>query len=104
MRSRALARPLARSLAALAALAGLAAGSGCGGHAGAAASGQVRTVVLDIRHSRFAPDEVTVPAGQRVRFVVRNHDPIDHELIVGPPAVHRRHETGTEASHGARDG
>jgi len=88
----------------LVALTAAALGSGCGGHAEAAASGQVRTVVLEIRHSRFSPAELTVPEGQRVRFVVRNLDPIDHELIVGPPAVHRRHETGTEAHHGAVDG
>lgn len=94
-----------RSLATpLAALAVVALGSGCGGHAEAAASGRVRTIVLEVRHSRFSPAAISVPAGQRVRFVVRNLDPIDHELIVGPAAVHRRHETGTEGSHSGRDG
>jgi uncharacterized cupredoxin-like copper-binding protein len=39
-----------------------------------------------------------------VRFVVRNTDPIDHELIVGDDAVHRRHERGTEPYHPPKPG
>jgi uncharacterized cupredoxin-like copper-binding protein len=39
-----------------------------------------------------------------VRFVVRNGDPIGHELIVGPPEVHERHENGTHAFHAAVPG
>jgi uncharacterized cupredoxin-like copper-binding protein len=58
-----------------------------------------RTVELTIRHSRFSLTELTVTPGEKVRFVVRNDDPIDHELIVGPMAVQLRHETGREASH-----
>ena len=34
-----------------------------------------------------------------MEFVVRNDDPIDHELIVGTPDVHRAHATGEELSH-----
>ncbi len=58
-----------------------------------------RTVVLTVRHSRFSPAVVHVPRGQTVRFVVRNTDPIDHELIVGSMDVQDRHESGREASH-----
>ena len=36
--------------------------------------------------------------------MLRNDDPIGHELIVGPPAVHDRHRHGTEAAHEPRDG
>jgi uncharacterized cupredoxin-like copper-binding protein len=71
---------------------------------GAAGEAEVPTVALDIRHSRFVPDRVTVEPGSTVRFVVRNLDPIDHEFIVGPESVHLRHETGTEARHGAVPG
>ena len=45
------------------------------------------------------PDHLTVRRGTLVRFVVRNHDPIRHELIVGPPEVHARHASGHEAVH-----
>lgn len=62
------------------------------------------TVELDIEHSAFSIDEITVRAGTEVRFVVANGDPIRHELIVGPPEVHRRHENGTEATHPPRPG
>ena len=72
---------------------------------GAAGGGQGgRTVVLTVHHSRFLPDRVEVGAGETVRFVVDNLDPIDHEFIVGPEAVHLRHETGTEARHAAVPG
>ena len=59
-----------------------------------------RTVVITARHSRFEPATVTVATGTTVRFVLRNHDPIDHEFIVGPKEVHDRHQDGTEPQHG----
>jgi uncharacterized cupredoxin-like copper-binding protein len=62
------------------------------------------TVVVDIEHSRFEPSHLTVKTGTEVRFVLRNGDPIGHELIVGPPEVHDRHRTGTHASHPAVPG
>ena len=40
-----------------------------------------------------------VRAGTLVRFVVRNDDPIAHELVVGDAAVHAAHERGSEATH-----
>ncbi|HKF00364.1 MAG TPA: plastocyanin/azurin family copper-binding protein [Actinomycetes bacterium] len=73
----------------------LLAAAGC---ARPAVAGQ-RTVVLDVRHSRFLPDHLTARVGDTVTFVVRNTDPIDHELIVGDEAVHRRHEHGRERHH-----
>jgi uncharacterized cupredoxin-like copper-binding protein len=57
------------------------------------------TVEIDIHHSRFQPDRLTVVAGTRVRFLVVNDDPIHHELITGGPEVHLRHAKGTEAEH-----
>jgi uncharacterized cupredoxin-like copper-binding protein len=59
----------------------------------------IRTIVLTIHHSAFSSDALDVARGQEVRFVVRNTDPIDHELIVGPMPVQLRHETGREAHH-----
>jgi uncharacterized cupredoxin-like copper-binding protein len=63
-----------------------------------------RTVELRVHHSRFVPALVSVPAGTHVRFVVRNDDPIDHELIVGDERVQLHHEKGTEAWHPPRPG
>jgi uncharacterized cupredoxin-like copper-binding protein len=57
------------------------------------------TVEIDVQHSLFADQPLRVVAGTRVRFVIVNGDPIAHEFIVGGPAVHARHQAGTEASH-----
>ena len=57
---------------------------------------------VDIRYSHFDPSELSVPVGVPVTVVLRNHDMIDHEWILGDDAVHERHRTGTEPVHGAR--
>jgi uncharacterized cupredoxin-like copper-binding protein len=57
------------------------------------------TVTLDIEHSRFLPDRLSVRPGTEVRFVVDNGDPINHELILGDERVHRIHELGNHAAH-----
>ena len=57
------------------------------------------TVELQAEYSLFETTEIAVLKGTRARFVLDNQDPINHELIVGPPEVHARHATGTEAKH-----
>jgi uncharacterized cupredoxin-like copper-binding protein len=64
-----------------------------------AGDGGARTVVVTMRHSRFEPAVVRADPGERVRFVLRNTDPIDHEFILGDDAVQRRHEQGRERQH-----
>ena len=56
-------------------------------------------MVVTMHHSRFEPSVVEVELGERVRFVLRNTDPIDHEFILGDDAVQRRHEQGQERQH-----
>jgi uncharacterized cupredoxin-like copper-binding protein len=58
-----------------------------------------RSVVVTMHHSRFEPSLLRVAPGERVRFVLRNTDPIDHEFILGDDAVQRRHEQGRERHH-----
>jgi uncharacterized cupredoxin-like copper-binding protein len=60
---------------------------------------RARTVVVTMRHSRFEPSMVQVAPGERVRFVLRNTDPIDHEFILGDESVQRRHEQGRQRHH-----
>lgn len=67
-------------------------------------SDDVRTVTIRIEHSKFVPSVVDVDAGEEVRFVISNDDPIDHEFIVGDDAVQLRHERGTENRHGDKPG
>jgi uncharacterized cupredoxin-like copper-binding protein len=57
------------------------------------------TVEVGIDHSRFDIGTLQVSEGTTVEFVVRNEDPIDHELIVGTADLHRAHATGEERSH-----
>ncbi len=59
-------------------------------------------VEIGIHFSHYQRSLVTVPAGVRVTFVLRNDDPIDHEWIVGDAALHERHRTGTEPVHDSR--
>ena len=66
--------------------------SGCG-------NGPSPRATVAIHYSRFTPEVITVPAGVPVTITLRNDDPIEHEWIVGPPEVHERHRTGTEAVH-----
>ncbi len=63
-----------------------------------------RTIELTVHHSQFSLAELHVRPGETVRFVVRNTDPIAHELIVGDQSVQDVHEVGTESYHGARAG
>ena len=63
-----------------------------------------RTIEIGMRYSRFEPTVIDVEPGETVRFVVRNHDPIDHEFILGDAAVQRAHERGTEAYHAPEPG
>ncbi len=57
------------------------------------------TVDIDIEHSKYSVDELKVRAGTTVRFLVHNHDPILHELVLGPESVHEQHQNGSEKSH-----
>jgi uncharacterized cupredoxin-like copper-binding protein len=57
------------------------------------------TVRVDIHYSKFSVSTVTVRQGTTVRFLVRNHDPIAHEFVVGDRQVHLRHQRGSERAH-----
>jgi uncharacterized cupredoxin-like copper-binding protein len=64
-----------------------------------AGDGPDRTVVVTMHHSRFEPAVVRVAPGERVHFLLRNTDPIDHEFILGDEGVQRRHEAGRQRHH-----
>jgi len=55
----------------------------------------VLTVVYALNIAdRFSISTLHVRQGTTVRFLVRNHDPIAHEFIVGDKQVHLRHQFG----------
>lgn len=66
---------------------------------GRPAAVQLRVIRLTIHHSRFRPAHLSVRVGTFAKIVVRNTDPIDHELIFGDQSVQDRHERGTATSH-----
>ncbi len=63
-----------------------------------------RVIRVDIENSAFRPAHLDFEQGETVRLVVKNHDPIDHELIVGDDSVQSLHERGTEEHHGDKPG
>jgi uncharacterized cupredoxin-like copper-binding protein len=63
-----------------------------------------RTIEIWLHHSRFESSTIQADAGETLRFVIVNTDPIDHEFIVGDDAVQELHEVGTEAHHDPRPG
>jgi uncharacterized cupredoxin-like copper-binding protein len=65
----------------------------------AGASAGEDSVVITIHHSRFEPQRLSFEAGETIRFVIRNDDPIDHEFILGDDAVQDRHEVGRDRHH-----
>jgi uncharacterized cupredoxin-like copper-binding protein len=77
---------------------GIGAVASAGPAAGTLGPGLV-TVEVPVENSRFELEDLRVYEGTMVRFVLDNRDPINHELVVGTDAVHRRHERGTEQAH-----
>jgi len=57
------------------------------------------TVTVDIHYSHFSISTLKVKQGTIVRFLIRNHDPINHEFIVGDAQVHALHEKGAHPAH-----
>lgn len=61
-------------------------------------------IEIDVRHSRFVPDALTVAAGSEVTFTVTNGDPIAHEFILGTREEQLAHERGRETDHDGSPG
>ena len=68
----------------------------------APAGRQQAGVDIGIHYSHYSRVRIDGPAGVPVTFTIHNDDPIDHEWLLGDPATHERHRTGTEPVHAAR--
>ncbi|MFT5487114.1 MAG: putative cupredoxin-like copper-binding protein [Paracoccaceae bacterium] len=79
---------------------GAAAGHGgghTGGHSNAAGEpGKVsdvsRTVTIDMTDNRYSTEEISVKAGETIRFVVSNKGQLVHEFNIGTPDMHKGHQ------------
>ena len=58
---------------------------------GTGTAGSIRTVVIDIEHSRFVPNSIVIEKGEEVRFVIRNHDPTGDTLYGIDIAIDPKH-------------
>ena len=77
----------------------------CGGEAPGTAE-DPRTIEIDaLDDFRFDPSEVTVAAGETIRFVVPNPGAAIHEFVLGPDHVQMAHEEAAEMGeeHGEMD-
>ena len=56
-----------------------------------------RTIEIEaLDEFAFDPDEVTVPSGETIRFVVTNPGEVAHEFVLGPEHVQMAHEEASE--------
>lgn len=74
-----------------------AAGEHGGGHSNAAgepgkASEAARTLTIDMTDNRYSTEEITVKAGETVRFLIRNTGELVHEFNIGTPVMHKAHQ------------
>ena len=56
------------------------------------ASEVLRTITVDMTDNRYSTEEISVKAGQTIRFVVRNKGELVHEFNIGTPAMHEDHQ------------
>ena len=87
-------RPNRRFAAAIGlAVAGLTvAACGAGSNDTTSGSETVRTIEIEMRDIAFSPTEVTVPAGETVRFVFRNTGQVTHDAFIGDEQSQDEHE------------
>ena len=51
-----------------------------------------RTVTIDMIDNRYSTEEITVKAGETIRFVVSNKGQLVHEFNIGTPDMHKGHQ------------
>lgn len=57
-----------------------------------------------MRETRFEPNLLRGRPGERVRFVLRNIDPIDHEFVIGDKAFQKEHREQRGSTGGMHHG
>ena len=69
----------------------------CGGGETTGTDESPRTIeVQTLDEFRFEPSEVTVEAGETIRFVVSNSGELEHEFVLGPEHVQMAHEEASK--------
>lgn len=65
-----------------------------------AAAQPVRDITVTMGDMSFSPDHLTVKAGEKVRFVLRNTSAIDHDFTLGDAATQAAHRARMAEGHG----
>lgn len=65
-----------------------------------AAAQPVRDITVTMGDMSFSPDHLTVKAGEKVRFVLRNTSAIDHDFTLGDAATQAVHRARMAEGHG----
>ena len=65
-----------------------------------AAAQPVRDIAVTMGDMSFSPDHLTVKAGEKVRFVLRNTSAIDHDFTLGDAATQAAHRARMAEGHG----
>ena len=71
------------------------------GHPGEATNVK-RTIVLSATDIKFAPTQLTIAAGDTVKFEIRNEGKLDHEFILGSEAEQVEHDKDMTAMAGMK--
>ena len=70
----------------------------------ASSNGDVRTIEIEMRDIAFAPDAITVPAGEEVRLVFHNTGRVDHDAFIGDGRAQADHEVEMNDDGGMHHG
>ncbi len=95
MNPRVIRRAIAPAAMALAAFSTAPAALAAAGHAHGSAGkpgDASRTVQVEVHDNYYLPEEITVKAGETVRFVITNKGQLVHEFNLGTPAMHAAHQ------------
>ena len=73
---------------------GAGAGHGSGNAAGEPGreSDVSRTITIDMTDNRYSTEEITVKAGETIRFLINNKGGLVHEFNIGTPDMHKGHQ------------
>lgn len=70
----------------------------------AAATGDTRTIEIEMRDIAFSPDAIDVDAGETVRFVFDNSGKVAHDAFVGNEGAQAGHEDEMREDSGMAHG
>jgi uncharacterized cupredoxin-like copper-binding protein len=65
-----------------------------------AAPDDARVIEVEMRDVAFAPTEIDVRAGEKVRFVFTNTGQVTHDAFIGDQAAQEEHEKEMRGGHG----